>query len=126
MLNSVFTNNNILSSAMHATQLRNNVISHNIANVDVPGFKRSIVEFENLLQQELDQARATNSGVNFRNLVPKIHRSNETLFHRLDGNNVDIEVEMAALYQNSTRFEVMLTSTMNNYRRISTVLNSNI
>jgi flagellar basal-body rod protein FlgB len=126
MLNNVFTNNDIISTAMQATQLRHNVISHNIANVDVPGFKRSIVEFENLLQQEIDRAESTNTSVNLNNLRPNIHLSNETLFHRLDGNNVDIEVEMAALYQNSTRFEVMSMSVMNNYRRIGTVLNSNI
>lgn len=125
-LNNIFSNNEVISSALKATQLRNNVISHNISNVDVPGFKRSVVEFENLLQREIEDSSSNNRPFNFRNVSPKVHVSNESLFHRLDGNNVDIEVEMVALYQNSARFEVMSMSLMNNYRRISAVLNSNI
>ena len=122
----LFSYNDIIAQGMRAAQLRNNVIVHNIANVDVPGFKRSIVEFETLLRQELDNAAARNRPVDFNNTVPLVHIANEHLFSRLDGNNVDIEAEMVALFQNSTRFEVMTMSVMNNYRRISTVLNANI
>lgn len=126
ILNNIFSNNEIISSALHATQLRNNIISHNIANVDVPGFKRSVVEFENLLQNELNSATSENRTVNLHNVSPQVHLSHENLIHRLDGNNVDIEAEMVALYQNSARFDAMSLSLMNNYRRINVVLNSNI
>lgn len=126
IFNSLFKTNDIIGQAMHATTARHNVILNNIANVDVPGFKRSVVEFESYLSKELDRVEYQGGKVNFNNLQPSIHISNENLSHRLDGNNVDIEMEMVSLYQNSTRYDVMANSIMNNYRRISTAINSNI
>ena len=126
LLNNVFHNNEIIAQAMRATQIRNNVISHNIANVDVPGFRRSVVKFETLLDRELTSAARENRAVNLSNTAPQIYTSNENLQHRLDGNNVDIEAEMVALYQNSTRYDAMAISLSNNYRRINSVMTSNI
>lgn len=126
IFNSLFKTNDIIGQAMNAATVRHNVILNNIANVDVPGFNRSIVEFESYLSQEFDKIRSQGGRVNINNLRPSIHISNENLTHRLDGNNVDIEMEMVSLYQNSTRYDVMSNSLMNNYRRINTVINSNI
>ncbi|MCL1936570.1 MAG: flagellar basal body rod protein FlgB [Defluviitaleaceae bacterium] len=126
VLNNIFLNNEILGQSLKASQLRNTVISHNIANVDVVGFRRSLVEFENILETELTSAREENRRVNLKNVSPVVHISAENTMHRNDGNNVDIEMEMVALYQNSARYEVMSMSLMNNYRRINVVLNSNI
>lgn len=126
VLNNVFQTNELISKALHATQLRNSVITHNIANVDVPGFRRGVVEFESYFQNELDRSERTGSRINTRNIQPSLSFSNENLPHRLDGNNVDIEHEMVSLYQNSARYETMAISLMNNYRRINVVLNSNI
>ena len=37
---------NVLSQALNASNMRNNVISNNIANVNTPGFKKSEVVFD--------------------------------------------------------------------------------
>jgi len=116
-----------LTLAMNNALLRNEVINHNIANADTPGFTRSVVEFELFLNNEIERARNQGGPINLGNVQPPtVHFSTEILAHRLDGNNVDIEMEMVHLFQNSTRYEVLSLSMMANSQRIDTVMNSNI
>jgi flagellar basal-body rod protein FlgB len=44
----------LLHRAMDAGTVRRNVIAHNIANADTPGFKRSTVNFESELKRALE------------------------------------------------------------------------
>ncbi len=53
---------------MEAQQLNLNTIANNLANVNTPGFKRSKVEFQDLLYQKPVRAAGTDSGGG--NLVP--------------------------------------------------------
>jgi len=108
--------NDLIGLAMHASALTNDVIQNNIANVDVPNFKRSTVVFDSVLQDVVDTARST--GVLHRDrIAPRVVLQHQNLSHRLDGNNVDIETEMVALYQNSVRFDVMAAMLQNNSAR---------
>jgi len=43
-----------LVGALHAASLRQQVLANNIANVDVPNFKRSDVVFEDLLRLSIN------------------------------------------------------------------------
>ncbi|MCL2610393.1 MAG: flagellar basal body rod protein FlgB [Defluviitaleaceae bacterium] len=126
MLNNLFATNNVLGLGLSALQLRDTVISNNIANIDTPGFRRDIVEFENALLDELNVAVRTGTAINLDNVHPTVHTTLHNNPLRLDGNNIDIEMEMVALYQNEARYNTIAISLMNNFRRINTVLNSNI
>jgi flagellar basal-body rod protein FlgG len=53
---------------MEAQQLNLNTIANNLANVNTPGFKRSKIEFQDLLYQKPIRAAGTDSGGG--NLVP--------------------------------------------------------
>src|SRR3954462_2375805 len=53
---------------MEAQQLNLNTIANNLANVNTPGFKRSKIEFQDLLYQKPTRASGTDSGGG--NLVP--------------------------------------------------------
>ncbi|MCL2851765.1 MAG: flagellar basal body rod protein FlgB [Defluviitaleaceae bacterium] len=115
-LNRMTVQNDLIGLAMHASALTNDVIQNNIANVDVPNFKRSTVVFDSVLQDVVDTARST--GVLHRDrIAPRVVLQHQNLSHRLDGNNVDIETEMVALYQNSVRFDVMAAMLQNNSAR---------
>jgi flagellar basal-body rod protein FlgB len=63
MLNEILnsSNFNYLGRGMAAANLRQEVISNNIANVNTPNFKKSDVVFEDLLAREL-QLDDGNSG----------------------------------------------------------------
>ena len=47
----------LLHRAMDAGTVRRNVIAHNIANADTPGFKRSTVNFESELKRTLESEK---------------------------------------------------------------------
>src|SRR5436190_8705578 len=56
------------ATGMEAQQLNLNTIANNLANVNTPGFKRSKIEFQDLLYQKPTRAAGTDSGGG--NLVP--------------------------------------------------------
>jgi flagellar basal-body rod protein FlgG len=56
------------ATGMEAQQLNLNTIANNLANVNTPGFKRSKIEFQDLLYQKPIRAAGTDSGGG--NLVP--------------------------------------------------------
>ena len=47
------TNFNYLPRAMVAANMRQEVIANNIANVNTPNYRKSVVEFEDLLAREI-------------------------------------------------------------------------
>lgn len=106
------SNLNTLNSALQAASLRHQVISDNIANVNTPGFKRSEVLFEQLLAEKMQEPDANQLQVvrtHAKHLplplpeapvAPVIERIDTTTM-RTDGNNVDIDAEMAGMAKNT-------------------------
>ena len=118
---------NVLNKAANATFLRETVLTNNLANVSTPGFKRSDITFEKYLKSELsapwssmDKAVA---GVNLDKLKATVYVDQSELSYRLDGNNVDIDVEEANLAQNQLRYLTLLDSMTQEFSRIKMVLN---
>ena len=109
---------NIMGAAMQVAVLRDNVISNNIANVDTPAFKRSVVRFEDMLADAVRDFRRTGT-LDLSSIRPQIFREYDFLNYRIDENNVDIEFEMVQLYQNSMRFDVLSGGVMHHYRLIN-------
>lgn len=100
---------NLLEKAMDGSALRHNVLSNNVTNANTPGFKRSEVNFRSALDQarqnspKLKTTKAThltNLGNSGAMLV--IDEQNTSL--RYDGNNVDIDLELAHLAENHLYF----------------------
>jgi len=122
IFNSMFIQNDAIGSAMQAAVVRNDVISNNIANADVPGYKKKTVRFENYLSAELKSSGSIRAS-RLSQIKPTIHVEHGGYEYRLDGNNVDVEAEMVALYQNSVKYDALATGLMNNYERLNLVLN---
>jgi len=114
---------NIMGTAMQAAALRDNVISNNIANVDTPGFKRSVVRFEDMLADAVRDFRRTGT-LDLSAIRPQILREYDFLNYRIDENNVDIEFEMVQLYQNSMRFDVLSSGILHHYRVMNMAIGS--
>ena len=121
IFDNLFSQNKIIGTAMNASMVRSNVINNNIANADVPGFTKSVVNFENMLSQELNLAQTTGR-LNLENVKPVVNYSMQGFNYRIDGSNVDVESEMVELYQNAAKYDVMTSSLMNNYKRINLVM----
>lgn len=119
---------NIINKAADASWLRNEVITNNLANVNTPNYKRKDVQFEAYLNAELLNDSDLNTSVNqvdLDALNATTYVDNANLSYRLDGNNVDIDVESAELAKNQIRYYTLLDSMSQEFSRIRTVLSRN-
>ena len=108
-----------LGRGLAAATMRHEVISNNIANVNTPNFKRSAVNFEDLLAKELhldDGSRMDMVRTHDRHLpiaIPgkaqAVIEEDNTTTMRVDNNNVDIDSEMAGLAKNQLYYNAMTT-----------------
>ncbi len=121
MINGMTLQSDILETALNASVVRNDVTLNNIANADTPGFKKKGVVFENFLQNALNSAKLTGR-LDLNSLKPQIKLINEGFNYRIDENNVDMDVEMVELYKNSVKYDTMIQSVSNNYKRINLVV----
>lgn len=116
----MFIQNDILGRTMQASVVRNDVVTNNIANADVPGFKKKSVKFESYLNSALESAKHIGD-IDLDKIFPSIQTEHGGYSYRLDGNNVDIESEMVDLYQNSVKYDTLASGIINNYKRINLV-----
>lgn len=118
MVNSILSSpqETVLEQALGASSLRHKVIANNIANVNTPGFKKSDVVFEDKLAAAMDgksplpMARThanhlagSRQGDAFTPLVV----TDTTTSLRTDGNNVDIDAEMANVAKNTIYYDAV-------------------
>ncbi len=112
-------NEQLLVKAMDAASLRNDVIANNIANVDTPGFKKSEMVFAEKIRNVLENEK-THVKLNITDkrhisrskspgilaIQPEIRLCGASTY-RNDGNNVDIDIEMADLAKNKIYYDAM-------------------
>jgi flagellar basal-body rod protein FlgB len=107
----------VLQRALTALSLRQQVASNNLANLNTPGFKASEVRFEAELQRVLNADREQGESLrvthpaHFRidpssawEVQPVVRTRTDTLL-RADGNNVDLEKEMASLAETALLYQ---------------------
>ena len=94
----------LLGRLISATDLRQKVISQNLANVNTPHYQRLDVDFEQQLARELNSASA---GAGVAAAAPVVQLT-PGLIARADGNNVDIDHEIGQLNKNALLQQVYL------------------
>lgn len=118
-IDKALTNTEFLGKSLQASTYKSEVINANIANADTPGYKRKVVNFDESMQNAVDVYRNTGV-VDLQNVNPVTVEDNFT--YRIDGNGVVMEQEMVALYENATRYDVMVNSVNFNFQGIRTAL----
>lgn len=123
----------LLEKALDAAWLRNEAITQNIANADTPGYKRKTVKFEEYLSQAVegdgftgiksDKHHISVGKANIDDIDAKVTQDNKSTSMRLDGNNVDIDSEMADMAKNTIKYNVLIQSMNASFRRIKSVIN---
>ncbi|NLW25334.1 MAG: flagellar basal body rod protein FlgB [Clostridia bacterium] len=105
----------LLNSSLKAASLRHNTISNNIANVNTPNYKRQLVSFEDQLKSNLKNEKSPvklrrthprHIGLEKEISQPQVIQDNSTSL-RTDGNNVDIDMEVALLNENTMRYNTL-------------------
>lgn len=123
----VGNNLGLIKNAMDAAQLRQEMISSNIANVNTEGYKVNKVEFESLLQDATNgvNMKTTNQrhfgGENLSDVVPRVEKRTGTTV-KDNGNNVDIEVEMLDQSTNSIYYDALVNQLNTQYAMLKSVI----
>lgn len=133
MIDKILSRTKIVEKALDGTWLRNEAIAQNLANIDTPGYKRKTVNFEEHLNKALDE-RSFKGNMTHPRHIPigrsqvekttlKISEDHSSSSVRLDGNNVDIENEMAAMAKNTIQYNTLIQSLSGRFKALKTVIN---
>lgn len=105
----------LIRLGLDGLSLRQQVIAHNIANADTPGYQAQAVTFEEALQRQMKAqgqrlALVTTHPAHLRGqapiLAPQVVSRPATTM-RPDGNNVDIDLEMSQLAETTIRYQAL-------------------
>lgn len=93
-----------LTTALDWAAERQKILTHNIANVDTPGYKRMELDFPQVLAERLSLARTHPLH------LPGTDRTAGGAWHgrwsaRVDRNDVDLDVESVRLAQNTLYYQ---------------------
>lgn len=127
MINSnIYDYVNVLDKAADASWMRQEAISNNIANVNTPGYKRQDVAFEDSLREAISNSRYRSTDEKVANLSKadlriRSYTDSSGFSYRLDGNNVDIDTENAALARNQLKYNALVDSINHEFSMIKAV-----
>lgn len=104
---------NVLQKGLSASNLRQQVLADNVANVDTPNFKRSDVDFQAVLKTAMGD---NNGDLALKLTAPRQMLgvtegsgsgivTDQSISMRTDGNNVDIDREMSNVAENGLYYD---------------------
>jgi flagellar basal-body rod protein FlgB len=104
-----------LATALNFREMRQEIISSNIANANTPGYKSMKLDFEGALARALDvdgnRSMNTSEGNHynvgnggFDNLSPEVYEDPNGVISE-NGNTVDVESEMSRMAENKLMFD---------------------
>lgn len=126
MLKESFGSVDLFKKVLDASWMKNTTISKNISNINTPGYKREVVEFDTLLKNYLNQGSSKMTVTNDKHMAfpnqtnslePKISKVVDTSF-RKDQNNVNVDVEMTEFSKNLIKYNAMTQQVTNQLRRV--------
>ncbi len=101
--------------AMDYLWLKQQTISHNIANATTPGYKAQRVDFENMLSAETVKDKESEL------LKVMVYEDTATSM-RLDGNNVDMDRESIELAKAQIQYDYLLRKITGQFTTMDNVL----
>lgn len=119
-----------LERALSTSALKQQTHTANIANVDTPGYKAKQVDFETALKnasskQAMSSYKTDAKHIAFSNessqFDPRV-TVNENSEYKINGNNVDMDVEMAELAKNQLLYNAVTDRISGKFRSLSSVI----
>lgn len=113
-----------LESGLNRISLQGETISQNIANVDTPNYKTKKVDFKEKLEHRLQAYRTNSHHLTFSQSAGggAVVRSEIGTSFNNNGNNVDMDREMASLANTQLRYQALVEQMNSQFTRLKTVL----
>jgi flagellar basal-body rod protein FlgB len=126
----------LLHRAMDASLIRRDVIAHNMANAEVPNFKRSVVNFESELKRALDTEKerpplelTLTNPKHMPSWRERDYRDVQvrrvldyTSTYNNNGNNVDPEQELMGALENQMSYTLLAQAATFEFSQVNQVL----
>ena len=124
-----------LASAVNFRQMRQEILSSNVANSETPGYKAKRLDFEKALARAIDiddemkmnhsDSKHFNVGSGgFDNLEPEVYEDANGIVSE-DGNTVDRDHELALMAQNRLMYEAAVKLLKKKYGMMKYALQNN-
>ena len=97
-----------LAKTLDASADRQRAIANNIANIETPGYKRRYVAFEDELRRVMDERTGDDLDKGLNELTP-VSQTDVFSPAREDGNNVNIDAEIADMAKNTIKYRAAVT-----------------
>lgn len=101
-----------LHFALSGLTIEQKIQANNIANVDVPGFAASRVDFSTSLQRALSASKASGPVAATVSITPSSNSAGT------NGNNVSISQELVGIEQSTTWYQAVTTELNNQYHLV--------
>lgn len=133
MLDGLFEQVGVYQAALNGLSTRQRAIAENVANSDTPGYQRKEVGFERALRSAIrqegsddlplvtTQTRHFGLGPLGSGVEPTVTTVRDEVY-RNDGNNVDVEAQMAELAETKLRYDTMATLTRSKFEGLKGML----
>jgi flagellar basal-body rod protein FlgB len=108
-----------LSTGLQGAEQRQRAIAQNLANINTPGYKRWEVGFDRAVQQALEGSNSADPAGRTREI--SWSRDNSTS-NRPDGNNVDLDAELALMSENSLYQRTLVRLLSGKLQRLKTAI----
>lgn len=115
-----------LEQSMNDAANKNKVIGNNIANVDTPNYKSKEVIFKNTLNNAMKELQLKQTNANHMNKTttdePLVVKSRQNSYYHHNGNNVDVDKEMAELGKNQIYYRALVDRMNGKFNTLHTVI----
>jgi flagellar basal-body rod protein FlgB len=103
----------LIEAGIKAEGLRQKAIASNVANIQTPGYRRFEVKFGEILEKAL----SSDGNIDSEELEPEIFQPLNTAVNA-SGNDVNLEVEVGQMVENSIRHKAYTRLLAKKYRQI--------
>ena len=110
---------NYIEAGINAEGVRQKAIANNVANMNTPGYRRSDIQFEDILAKAI----ASNGRVDVSEIKPEYYEPKTTPLNAI-GNDVSLDSEVGAMIKNSLRHKTFLMLLKKKYSQYAAAMNS--
>ena len=123
----------VQEKTLDAAWLRNDVLSHNLANVDTPRYNRKDVDFESFMRSALTEDMddlivkrrhgfKMGKQSDLSSVKPLVTEDYNSMSMRIDGNNVDVDAEMAQMAKNTIKYNTVTENINGKFSKLKHVI----
>jgi flagellar basal-body rod protein FlgB len=113
-----------LQQSLDTSALKQKTITNNIANIDTPNYKSKEVVFKDELKMHLEAYRKDSRHFEFSTnaLSKPVVRTNHRTSYSHNGNNVNIDKEMAEMAKNQIHYQALIQRLNGKFNSMKTVV----